>query len=506
MNWFQRMLNSTAIRLALCFLINVFGILICSYYDVLYIYFAGCFLISLISIFFISNKTEKDSYKVTVFLLMLILPLFASMYAILLKENNGNKKIRKEWLDIIYRNRKTVFKNSNDLTGLKELNRGAYKNATYIADSLNMPSYTGVDIKYLSDGENYYEELFNDCKKAKKYILIENAKIIPGKIWDKLFEILRLKAREGVEIKLIYDDAVCKKFISTYDYNKMRNHGIETVAFNKVNKIFNGPFINSRNFKRLVVIDGKFGYMGGFSISDEYIKQGEEKTSTKDCAVKLVGDSVKNLIVMFFEDYQFATKKIIKLSDYFVENSHSKHKNWVLPYSKNIIIKEHNNKGIVLNLINSAKESLFISTSYMSLDDELKNALIISARSGVKIKLIYGGIKIDKNTRILARSYFYDLIKEGIEIYEYKRGKLQTKLVIVDKEMALMSTVNLDCQKTYKHFNCGVFMYGEIIKTIVQDSSAIVTNSQIVTIKDLQKINILTRFKATWIKFLALFR
>ena len=155
---------------------------------------------------------------------------------------------------------------------------------------------------------------------------------------------------------------------------------------------------------------------------------------------------------------------------------------------------------------NNAKENISIVTSYIALDDELKNALIVNAKSGVKVRLIFSGEKAKKSIKTLARSYFYDLIKEGIEVYEYTAGKMTTKLIMIDNNSALISTNNLDCLNTYKHFNAGVYMYGESIILMYNDIREIVNSSQLVTIKDLQKRKFGEKISATWNKFIALFR
>lgn len=456
------------------------------------------------SSFFLANRHERDAYKVIVFLVMFILPLLGIGYAFALKDKKGNNKIRKEWSDIIYRNRKSVFQSNETMSDLKKINNEVHKTCSYIVDSIGMPCFANANVKYYSFGEAYYKDLFQECKNAKNYILFECYKIVPGKLWTELFDILRLKAREGVTVKLVYDDAICTKFISSTDFIKMQNHGIETVPFNRVKK--SSSFINYRNYKRLCVIDGKVGFFGGFNVDDEYVNNVELTNATKDCGLRIIGDAVKNLIVMFFEDYQFATKKVINLQDYFVENVPGKSKDWILPYSTNPVSLEHTNKNILLSVINNAKENISITTSYLALDDELKNSLIINAKSGVKVRLIFSSEKVSKKVRNLARSYFYDLIKDGIEVYEYKGGKMTTRLIMVDNNTALISTHNLDCLNTYKHFNAGVYLYGDSVVLMYNDIREILNNSQLITIKDLQKRKLGEKISATLSKFTALFK
>ncbi len=507
MNSFAKFFSSTNFKLFALLLINI-AIIFCSvWFGFLWIYFLACFVCAMISIFFLSGRHEKDSYKVTVFLTMFFIPLYSLGYAIALKDKKGNNKIKKEWSDIIYRNRKSVFQSNETMSNLKSVNVQAYKTCNYLVDTVGMPCFQNVNIKYYSFGESYFKELIDEINKAERYILLECYKIVPGKLWTTIFDALRLKVREGVTVRLVYDEAICTKFISKDDFTRMRNHGIETVPFNKV-KVFSNSFVNCRNYKRISVIDGKVGFFGGFNIDDEYINNVEMVSATKDCGVRIIGEAVKNLIVMFFEDYQFATKKVINLQEYFADSQPSKSKDWVLPYSTNPVSLDHTNKNTLLSLINNAKENISIVTNYIALDDELKNALIVGAKSGVKVRLIFASEngKRGKKAKTLARAYFYDLIKEGIEVYEYRGGNMSTKLIMIDNNSALISTNNLDNINTYKHFNAGVYVYGESVILMFNDIREIVNSSQLVTIKDLQKRKFGEKISATLNKFIALFR
>lgn len=506
-NNFTKFFSSTAYKLFMLLLIN-FAIIFCAvWFNFLWIYFLVCTVLAFFSIFFLSGRHEKDSYKIIVFLTMFILPIYSIGYGVALKDKKGSKRIKKEWSDIIYRNRKSVFQSNETMANLKALNVQAYKTCNYLVDSVGMPCFQNVNIKYYSFGEAYFKDLIDAINSAERYVLLECFKIVPGELWTQIFDTLRVKARSGVSVKLVYDEAVCTKFISKQDFLKMQNHGIETVPFNKF-KSFSGGFVNCRNYKRITVIDGKVAFFGGFNIDDQFVKNVEKTNATKDCGIRLMGDAVKNMVVMFFEDYQFATKKVINLQEFFADNPHTKTKDWVLPYSTNPVSLEHTNKNILLSLVNNAKESISIVTNFIALDDELKNALIVSAKSGIKVRLIFSSeqTRQGKKAKILARAYFYDLIKEGIEVYEYKAGKMSTKLIMIDNNSALISTNNLDNINKYKHFNAGVYMYGDSVIVMYNDIREIINSSQLITIKDLQKRKIGEKISASWNKFLTLFK
>ncbi len=435
------------------------------------------------------------------------LPIYGLTYAVLKRERKGDNKTKREWANILYRNRNTNLSSKQPLQTLKESSSSAYKTCNYLVEAIGMACYDKVDVKYYGTGDRYFNDLFEACKSAKKYILIECYKIKPSKVWWSLFDILRLKSREGVKVKLVYDDSTCTRFISNEDFIKMRNHGIETVSFNKV-KGLGGSLANSHNFKRLAVIDGEIGFMSGFNLSDEYIDLGEDTSITpiKDCGIRFGGKAVRNLIVSFFEDYQYATRKVVKLQEYFADNAPTKGKNWILPYSTNPISVGHTNQNAILSLINNARESIIITTTSVTLDDELKNALIMASKSGVDVKVVYSGATEKQKVRVLAKSYFSELIKEGISIYELVDKRMTSRTLIVDNNSALISTNNLDFFSNSIHFNSGVFMFGDVVKDVQKDITEVISSAPTLTLKDIQKRRITEKFSATYRKFTSLFK
>ena len=239
MNGFVKFFRSVTFKLIFLFLLSVAGFVTCTILDYLLFYFAGTIFCAFVSIFFLANRKERDQYKVIVFLTMLIFPILAIGYAILCKDKKGNKRIKKEWSDIIYRNRKSVFSSNETMNKLKATNKEVFKTCNYLVDSTGLPCFQNAKFKYFSSAEGYFKEMFEECKKAKSFILFECYKIIPGKLWNEFFDILRVKAREGVQVRLIYDEAISLNYITSEDFKKMRNHGIETVPFNKVKKLGN---------------------------------------------------------------------------------------------------------------------------------------------------------------------------------------------------------------------------------------------------------------------------
>ena len=157
-------------------------------------------------------------------------------------------------------------------------------------------------------------------------------------------------------------------------------------------------------------------------------------------------------------------------------------------------------------MVYNAKASISILTPYVALDKEIRNALILSIKSGVKVRLIFEDNNTKKKVKNFARTYFYDLIRDGVEVYEYKGGKMSSNLIMVDDNTALISTNNLDYSVKTNHFNGGVYIHGDAVVLAYNDIREIVTNSQLLTIKDLQKRRAGDKISALWKKFFRNFR
>ena len=279
-----------------------------------YIYTLVSIFAALILVGFINADNETSEYKVIWIVTILLLPVFGVALYIQLKTTRGSKRQRKRFQNVSYLSYKALEQNPETIDGLNKYDAGACNYSKYLLNTEKWPVYNDTTATYLKDGETYFEDLFASIKDAKKYILLEYFIVKPGKVWKQLFDILRAKAREGVEIKLLYDDFGCAdRFDDKKFFKKLSNHGIEAVPFNKLVPTIN-MFSQYRDHRKVVVIDGCIGYVGGINIGDEYANESNKFGHWKDTAVKLNGPAVWSLAVMFFNNWQVSTKKIIDIT------------------------------------------------------------------------------------------------------------------------------------------------------------------------------------------------
>ncbi len=489
MKKFVKFLTSGKFLLALSFLVNIavfvlFTIFIGSiYYGILSV--VSFFL----CLFLISRSDDGPAYKFTWVLAIVIMPLFGTALYLYLKERRGTKKQRKVWQQTTYRNSSLLEQNEDILTALKKYNQNAYSISKYICSSSNMPVYNATNSEYLPNGKEYFKALFDMVKSAKKYIFLEYFIIKPGKMWDELFEILKQKAREGLDVRVLYDDFGClDRFEDKTTFAKLNNHSINSAAFNKLSFQIT-QFSNYRDHRKIVVVDGTQAISGGINLADEYASDNTPFGVWQDAGIKISGPAVKNFLVMFLNNWELATGKKVEFNDYIEPYTPEKAKGqgFVQPFGDGPLNPEPVHRNSYIKLIGSANEQLTLTTPYFILDNTTKDAVKIAAKSGVNVRLIMPGIPDKKWVYYLSRSYYAEFIKAGVEIYEFTPGFIHEKIIIADNNMACVGTINLDFRSLYLHYEDGVMLYGtNSINEIKESLDETLASCHLVTLRDVK--------------------
>jgi len=220
--------------------------------------------------------------------------------------------------------------------------------------------------------------------------------------------------------------------------------------------------MNNRDHRKLMIIDGEFGFTGGINIADEYINSISLYGHWKDTGIRLQGDAVRSMILMFAEmwnafrqDKIFEKEYIKPEGPYFEPYSDG----FVQPFSDCPLDNEYLAKNIITDMINQAKERIYIFTPYLIIDSDLRTSLSIAAKRGVDVRIVTPGIPDKKLVFRLTRANYRPLIDAGVKIYEYTPGFIHAKSISVDGNSAVVGTVNLDYRSMYFHFECGVYLY-----------------------------------------------
>ncbi len=417
-------------------------------------------ILSLVAILHVIKNDMDPSYKVSWVLFIALLPLFGGLMYVLF----GNKrptKIARDKLNVQFEDTQRYYSLRPSLT--EEIDDGGVRGLfKYLESYSGYRACRDTKTEYFPVGEDMYASLLPELEKAEKFIFLEYFIINQGQMWDSILEILRDKVAHGVDVRVIYDDVGCADYMPAKYYQTLRSYGIKAVAFNKFVPLVS-IVMNNRDHRKITVIDGKVGFIGGINISDEYINKKERFGHWKDTGLMFKGPGVENLTLMFLEMWNAFNENEGSYSDYvpveYTESGNAQD-GFVLSFSDSPLDDENTSENVYTDILYSANDYVYITTPYLAIDSSLQNALCMAAKRGVDVRLITPGIPDKKMVYRLTRSYYASLIRAGVKIYEYTPGFIHAKSFVSDDKLGVVGTINMDYRSLYLHFECGTLMYG----------------------------------------------
>ncbi len=418
-------------------------------------------LLSLFAILYIIKSDISTSYKIGWVLFIALLPLLGGFMFLIYGNKRPARHMRKalgKQLDIsaeYYAARPSL---ADEIAEKDIAASGLFK---YLENAGGYPAGRDTKVTYYRVGEELYTDLIPELEKAEKYIFIEYFIIRPGKMWDSVLEVLKRKAAEGVDVRLIYDDMGCVDLLPANYVNKLRDMGIKALAFNRFVPAVS-LIMNNRDHRKITVIDGKTGFTGGINLSDEYINEMLRFGHWKDTGLMLKGAGVENLTVMFLEMWNAFNPAEGQYSDYLpksFDEQGDESDGYVLSFSDSPLDDENVGENVYVDMLYQARDYVYITTPYLAIGSELQRALLMAANRGVDVRLITPGIPDKKAVYQLTRSYYPSLLKAGVKIYEYTPGFIHAKSVVSDDKLCVVGTINMDYRSLYLHFECGTLLY-----------------------------------------------
>lgn len=440
---------------------------------------------NILSFFIILRIVSSDinpEYKISWIIPVLALPVFGTFFYLLYHQNNVTKKRKRIYNEIIT-DRNTLLNeipNELDYKEIKYLNKNGWR------------YYRNSKINLLNSGEEKLESLIKDLKKAEKFIFLEYFIISKGKMFDKIIDVLIERAQSGVEVKIIYDDFGSANTIPFNFKRRMNSFGIEVVAFNPITFHLNFS-MNYRTHRKIVVIDNKIAYTGGINIGDEYANYINRFGHWHDSSVRIEGEAVWSLTLIFLESWNFSNKIKLTYTDYYKEYKVLSDQ-VIAPFADNPIEDRQITKSALLFLIGEARKEILISSPYLILDNEIVTALKLSAKSGVKVSIVLPKNPDKKLVYLVTESFALDLAKAGVNIYKYTPGFIHAKLYLFDGKKAIVGTSNLDFRSLYLHFENNVLVYNSpFLKEVEDYIIGSINVSELVTVKSLTKKSAIIR-------------
>ena len=454
-------------------------------------------ILSVVVVVYIVSRKDNPSYKLAWAIPVLLVPVFGGLFYLFFGGNKIGRKLKKQ-IEYEYHEAKELLKQDKSvIEEIKSIDKSVFSQVRYINDYAAYPVYKNSTSEFLSPGEVFYERLIEELKQAKHYIFMEYFIINEGKMWDSILEILAEKAREGVDVRLLYDDMGCITTLPNKYHEKIRKLGIKCQVFNKFIPILS-VLVNNRDHRKITVIDGHTAFTGGINLADEYINEIVRFGHWKDASIMIKGEAVWSFTVMFLQVWNFIGFTKEDYNKYRPKTYHTSNfesDGYVQPYGDSPYDNELVGENVYLNIINRAKDYVYINTPYLIIDNELVTALTLAAKSGIDVRIVTPFIEDKWYAHIVTRAYYAQLIEAGVKIYEYTPGFIHSKTFVCDDEIGVVGTINMDYRSLYLHLECGVFLYKtKSVMQIKEDFLNILDVSQNITLEDTKKVKWSNRF------------
>ena len=416
-------------------------------------------LMSMATIVSIVNRSMNPESKVT-WLLVAFVPVFGPLLYIMFGERRLSKKEMKQLKQL----QSMVDRENNSRAlrlELKEQDKSAYDVIkSLLSMDTNADVYDRTDTQFFASGKSMWHQMLEDLRKAEKFIFFEYYIIEEGKMWNSILDILKEKAAQGVEIKLLYDDIGCMATLPG-DYSQtLRACGIDAHKFNKVIPRMTVAY-NNRDHRKILVIDGQIGYTGGINMADEYINHIERFGHWKDGGIRMDGRAVKALTRLFLMNWYINRGEITDFDKYHLENKAVKGEGLYVPYGSGPkpMYQAQVGKNVYQNIISQATDYVYITTPYLIIDYDLTEDIKNAAMRGVDVRIVTPYITDKKLIQPITRGSYRELLEAGVRIYEYTPGFVHSKNVIADDELAVVGTINFDYRSLVHHYENAVLLY-----------------------------------------------
>jgi cardiolipin synthase A/B len=462
-------------------------------------------LLSIVAVLIIVNKRNNPAFKLALVIPILAFPILGGFLYLLFGGRKPARRMRRKF-DRSWKNASdTLVQDPETLQSLSCRDTMVFSQMRYMLNVFRFPVYRNTTVKYYESGEMNLPDILKALENARRYIFIEYFIIAEGVMWKRILDVLKEKALSGLDVRLIYDDLGSLDLISGNYRYELEKYNIKIAVFNPVVPFFTTT-INHRDHRKIMIIDGHTGFTGGMNIADEYINDRKRFGYWKDSGIRLTGDAVYSLTVMFLTTWNALRGSNDNPADFKPARKvtgKTEQNIFIQPYSDSPLDSVYLSRNVYLNMINMAIDYVYVFTPYLIIDNELMTALCLAAERGVDLRIITPGIPDKKIVYYTAQSYYVQLIEAGVKIYRFSPGFLHAKCMVCDDKTALVGTVNMDYRSLYLNFECGVCIYGaSVVKEIKADFEKTVEKSALIDKETLQR-NYALRFVQSVLRLFA---
>jgi len=357
--------------------------------------------------------------------------------------------------------------------------------------SYGFPIFADTSVTYFPSGEEFFADCISELYKARKSIFISFFILKSGRLWDQFYRVLCEKAKAGVDIRLLIDDAGTMFNISNEFILDLTSKGIQVELFNPTHRYVNSLYLNYRNHQKIIVIDSEVGFTGGVNLADEYANFTAPFGYWKDTGVKLEGQGVFGLSVTFIDMWDQTRRVLSKSYDSYRPTHHVEEKGYCQVFCDGPSNNPSNPaEGLIFRMIESAQKYVYLTTPYLAVSQSLIDTICRVAKSGVRVVLLLPYQLDHWYVFEVTQSFFPSLIDAGVEVYRFSPGMMHAKMIVADDIHALVSTINLDNRSFYSQYEDGVWFCGKkAVDDVKKDIEKTVARSYRVTEEDCRKVS-----------------
>lgn len=424
---------------------------------------AGAQLLSVLlgigAMIYLINSDMDASAKITWLVLCMLLPSVGIPLYIYIQSDLGHQLMKEQMNVILKKTHHFLPQSQSTAKELEAQDPAEGRLLDYMQRVGGFAVYNHCETCYFPSGESKFAALKRELRQAKRFIFMEYFIVDEGRMWGEILEILAQKAKEGLDVRFLYDGS-CEFARLPHNYPELlKKLGIQCRVFAPATP-FVSTHYNYRDHRKIAVIDGQVAFTGGVNLADEYINEKSRFGHWKDAALLLRGEAVRSFTLLFLQMW-CAGDRAPEITRHLMAQAPSfpKAQGYVIPYGDNPLDQYRVGEMVYMDILSRASRYVHIMSPYLILDGELETALCFAAQRGVDVKLILPGIPDKKCPYALAKTHYKKLLDSGVAIYEYSPGFVHSKVFVSDDLRGVVGTINLDYRSLYHHFECAAYLY-----------------------------------------------
>lgn len=443
-------------------------------------------------VLFIIIKRDETAYKILWLLVILTVPVAGALLYLLFGNRRTARPLRKRLRRVQEAGQPAPLPcGGTPFEGEKRMEQ----TVRWLEHKTGYPLMRAEDVRYYPLGDAMYPDMLTDLRAAKKTIYLEYFIIEPGEMWQSIVDILAQKVREGLDVRVMYDDLGS---ISTFNFSNalaLEKLGIRCVTFNPLLALKGTA--NYRDHRKMLIVDDAVAYSGGVNLADRYINREHPYGHWKDTGFRLTGAPVRSfthMFLTFWNAFSLQKEEPMPMPPAAAAAEPAAQDGWVLSYYDSPLNSEATSNRLYIDLLSQATDYAWFFTPYLMLGDDLLDAMLAAAQRGVDVRIIMPGIPDKKLIFRMSRSFYQVLLTGGVKIYEYTTGFVHAKSLVCDDRAATVGTVNLDYRSLFLHFeNNSLFYRGSIVARVKEDFLATQSQCRAVEACDMK------RYSRRWI-------